>query len=155
MKKFWNNYKYDICCMPAYVLFFTLIMTLDCNVTNWKYWVFLILVLFFRWIGYKEGRVYVIKLLLGYKYDIDCDINDERVEPVVCELKDISQGIYFSLLNDNTSTKYIKCDMSNEGSCVCWDVTENKTTLINNDTLCIVYKTKIIYIPLVKMKEDK
>jgi hypothetical protein len=120
-----------------------------------EFWLALLCVVIFRLIGYKEGQHELTKNLIEQSHDITVNVINDNFELVTCELKDIPNGLSFSLVNDKTQTKLIKCTDSADGCATCWNSSTDTLNLVNTDSNCIVYKTRNIYVPLVKMKEMK
>ena len=155
LKLCWYACRYDVYYCFTWALVCAFIFNTPINLSDWRYWAILLSTVIFRLIGYKEGKRKIANAIFEHKTDINIDIKDKGFEPVICELKNIQNGLYFSLLNDEHRTKYLKCNTVNAGSSKCWNFDSEELCLIEDDVQCILYKTKTIYIPISKMKEDK
>lgn len=155
LKNFWYDTKYDIIyIILCSIMYFILSKCYYAKLTDWQYWFMVLIIVPIRFIGYKEGQRTIIKSIVENSANVSLDIIDDRFENVTCELKDIATGTFFSLASDEHRTKYLKCNKVNEGSTKCWNFDTEEIVLMNDDAECVLYKTKIIYTPVLKNYEE-
>ena len=153
---FWTKYKYDITGLFLWLfLWMTLAIRYEYTLCNWQTWVLILIITAFRYIGYREGRHSLAKQLLTHPSNIDITVSDDAAyEYDTCELKEVSVGMFFSIANDKHQDKYLKCNNVNNSLHKCWNFNTEELVLLDDNIECILYKTKMLYIPVVKMKED-
>ena len=154
LKIFYTNYKYDIYAIMLWALYFYVLCDIGIKPYGLVYWGLGAFTLIFRFLGYKEGIYKVSNDLIKYNNDIVVKINTNKFTEHIVEIKDLKKGMFFSLVNDESQDKYIKCGYVTDGYATCWNLTSESFALMKDTQECILYQTKIIYRPVVKAKEN-
>ena len=153
----WNRIKFDIYWALLCICFWTILFA-SYNMTafEWQYWVLIVICVSFRFIGYKEGQCKIFRDLAErtIKLTIHVD-NDKEIKAIKCKLSDIPAGLYFTLCDDNNKYTYLKCNDYDEQNTACWNTDTDELHILENNSECIAYKTNIIHVPIVKLKEKK
>ena len=156
---FWSKYKYDIIGLFLWIMFWSILgIQYSYTLRNWQTWIIILIITIFRYMGYREGKYKMTSYLFTQAANVSftISIDDKFNKQCTCKLRDIPSGVFFSIINDDYKNRYLKGNVVNEGSTKCWDVMNNELVIINDDTECIEYKTKMFHIPIVKVnKENK
>ena len=151
IKNFWLKHKYTIIMGIMWFVLTTIIRYW--NMTLLQHWIVLIFTLLFALIGYRDGKIEVVRNIIKYDNSIVIDVNE--CEFTYSKLKDIDTGVFFSLADDENEDKYMKCGYTDERLRQCWNLTKERFEQIDCHAECILYRTRIIYIPYTKTRKIK
>ena len=152
-KLFWYKNKYDIVSVIVYIILWYSINTVyDIRFFHWQFWAILTCMIIFRLMGYRQGKQDISRALTTNLNDITLDAPNDNVTEAIIDLQYLQDGMTFSLFYKILSHKFIKCE-TNDNEIKCWDINDCKFVVFQKTTPVILYRTKTIYFPVVKIKK--
>lgn len=155
LKNHWYKYKFDYTSLLLWIMFWTVLdISYEVKLFNLTLWMLIAITIGFRYIGLKEGRQDVANALVSNLINITVHPKVDNSEEVIVKLKDVKDGMVFSVSvrEDEIVYKYIKC--ITDGDVVqCWNLDKHRFEEFNENVNTVIYKTKTIYMPVVKLKE--
>ena len=157
----YKKYKCDIWCIIVLIITFALISSYNASITDLRYWMIVagiyaaIIIMFID--GKRKGQQQAIADLLHK--DIDVAITD--LEQKVYKLKDIKNGIFFSVVNETNEIKepldkYLKLtNQYGTTHCGAYNMTQRKGEILSGDSNVILYSCRAIYTPKIEIKEEQ
>lgn len=159
MKKFYDEYKYNIWYIIALIAFYININSFHISISDWRYILLVLLTIVLTSIahryGHREGRQQIANYLVNSDKDISVTVKKQKIY----KLKDVPAGMFFSIVTDKYEIKepldkYLKLESNDFLKVVVWNMTARKVELIDNENDIIVYKCTALYTPKLEYTED-